>query len=339
MAKPARKGRPRPKESGLELLEDRLETVERAVEEIYEAHSRIESALAEINRKLGPPKLLQAQLLRAQRSLDSLTRSAFLDPSQLGFPERLTIRRFSHSSQAGEDGILLAIFESAGVETRLFVEVGCGINGGNSGLFAHELRWSGLMIDADPATLAECAKRFTSERVKVVDAWVTAEGIDQLLLEHEMGGELDLLSIDVDGNDFWIWEALTAASPRVVVIEYNALFGPERSVVIPYDPEFERPLELRAYFGASLRALTRLGRKKGFRLVAVEPDGANAFFVRNDVAPAIPTVDPGDAFRTLRSASSIYPFRSDSRREGAARSAEDLFTEIDDRGLSLIEVE
>jgi hypothetical protein len=337
MAKPGKAERQGSKQKADGSFEDRLSAVERALAELQATCSRIEAELSAVDRKLDPPKVLRAQLTRAQQSLDALIRRAYLDPASAPFPERLTLQRFGLNSQGGEEGILLAILAEAGVTAERFLELGSGRNGGNSGLLARELGWSGLMVDGDPERVTECATRFGSGRVQVIEAWVTAETIDDLLREHGLTGDLDLLSIDIDGNDYWVWEALTVAQPRIVVIEYNALFGASKSVSIPYDPNFRRPPELRGYFGASLEALSRLGRRKGFRLVAVEPSGANAFFVEDGVAPAIPTIQPGEAFRPIRADESIYPFPLSRAPRRTDRPS--LFEEIEGRGLGLVEID
>jgi hypothetical protein len=111
--------------------------------------------------------------------------------------------------------------------------------------------------------------------------FVTAENIETLLDKHGVPREFDLLSIDVDGNDFWIWKAI-GRRPRVVVVEYNAAFGPGDSRAIVYDRDFR--WDGTEYFGASLLALARLGREKGYDLVACDSRGVNAFFVRADAA-------------------------------------------------------
>jgi hypothetical protein len=112
--------------------------------------------------------------------------------------------------------------------------------------------------------------------------------------------EIDLLSLDVDGNDYWFWEALSAVSPRIVCIEYNAGLGPELSWTVPYDPGFERFAKHPSGFfhGASLKAMERLGRNKGYRLVGCDSTGTNAFFLRDDVtAPDVPTLTAAEAYR------------------------------------------
>ena len=152
------------------------------------------------------------------------------------------------------------------------------------------------MVDALDGVVERVAVRFGRFDVTVVQRVVTRELINTLLEEHRFTGSFDLLSIDVDGVDFWLWEALDIARPRVVVIEYNYLFGPEPAVTIPYDPAFRlSQAATRAYRGASLEAVTRLGRRKGYRLVTTEL--VNAVFLRDDVRSDVPTLSTAQAYQ------------------------------------------
>ena len=122
-------------------------------------------------------------------------------------------------------------------------------------------------------------------------AWITRDNVNQLACDYHLDGEIDLLSLDLDGNDYWVWRALDVCSPRMVILEFNHWFGAERAVTTPYDPEFARDkseLPAKRYYGASLAAFEQLGHEKGYRLVIVEPSGVNAYLLRNDVAPEIP---------------------------------------------------
>jgi len=128
---------------------------------------------------------------------------------------------------------------------------------------------------------------------------VTRENIDTLLADQGLSGDIGLLSIDIDGVDYWVWEAITAVSPAIVVIEYNARFGAERAVSVPYDAGFVRSKAHHSmiYYGASLRALCLLGKRKGYALVGCNSAGNNAFFVRRDLLPAsLPEREPAQAF-------------------------------------------
>jgi hypothetical protein len=124
---------------------------------------------------------------------------------------------------------------------------------------------------------------------------VTRENVNDLLAQGRLEGEIDLLSIDIDGNDIWIWEAVERVSARIVVMEFNQLYGIEDALATPYDPKFDRHDFKSLYYGASLPAMVNMGRKLGYRLVAVEPRGVNAFFLRSDVAPGIEETDAASA--------------------------------------------
>lgn len=121
-----------------------------------------------------------------------------------------------------------------------------------------------------------------------------------LLRHHGMTGEIDLLSIDIDGMDHWVWEAVEAVTPRVVVIEFQDILGPDRAVTLPYSPGFvlaDHAVNAGTddYVGASLAAMVKLGRRKGYRLVGANSMGFNAFFVREDVVgDLLPEVEPKD---------------------------------------------
>lgn len=101
--------------------------------------------------------------------------------------------------------------------------------------------------------------------VRVRHAWIDQENVDGLIRENMGAGEIDLLSIDVDGNDYWLWKAISSISPRLIVVEYNASFGPVRSVTVPYDPMFDRHRKHPSgfYHGMSLRAAEKLADAKG----------------------------------------------------------------------------
>ena len=118
--------------------------------------------------------------------------------------------------------------------------------------------------------------------LKAQQAMVTAENIEELFEQLDVPQEFDLLNIDIDGNDYWVWQAVTRFRPRVVVIEYNATFGPEAEYVMPYRPDYL--WDRSSQTGASLKALERLVARKGYRLVGCNFTGVNAFFVRSDLA-------------------------------------------------------
>lgn len=198
-------------------------------------------------------------------------------------PKCLLRHGFKVYSQADEDGIIQEIFNRIGTGDRGFVEFGVG-----SGIECNTVKllvegWHGLWIEASaPAVAAiqrELAPFIDDRRLILRHETVTAENIDAVLSEAGLSGEIDLLSVDIDGNDYWVWQAIAAIEPRVVVIEYNATLHPPMSLVVPYDPAAQWSGD--NYYGASLEALVRLGRQKGYCLVGCSFSGVNAFFVRD----------------------------------------------------------
>jgi hypothetical protein len=210
---------------------------------------------------------------------------------------------YSLFSQNGEDGIIRFLFSEIGFGSRYFVEFGFGAVQCNSlRLILHE-RFKGLLMDGsrencDFFNIAAGKRGLTG--VEAVCAFLNRDNLNQIIVEHGIRGDMDLLSLDVDGNDYWLWEALECVSPRIACIEYNAGIGPSLSWTVPYDPEFERYARHPSGFfhGASLRALESLGRHKGYRLIGADSTGTNAFFLRNGIdAPQIPTVTAAEAYR------------------------------------------
>jgi hypothetical protein len=283
--------------------------------------SNVEKRLKEIAHRLSKLEDSIAGLEPNIRMLPAVVRKLYLEDAELPHPYDLLSERFPYRSQNEEDGLLLGLFKRIGMTNRNCVEIGCGVNGGNSGFLVQECGWTGLMIDADRKKIETIKERFAGHDVTANKHRITVENINGILEMHGFTGELDFVSIDIDGNDYWVWEALTACSPRVVALEYNWLFGPEKAVTIPYDPQFRlSEAATRAYRGASLAALVRLSQRKGYRLVASER--VNAFFLRNDVAPRLPAIDVARAYRAPKGA-----------------HVQDVFDKIQQAGLTLVTIE
>ena len=203
---------------------------------------------------------------------------------------------FKIYSKHGGDGILLYIFSKIGMTNHTLVEM--GIEDGrecNTTNLLLNFGWKGLLIDANEKWVLSAKDFFKnklgtqSEKVNVVHSFVTAENINESITKVGIKGEIDLLSIDIDGNDYWVWKAIKDIDPRVVVVEYNSTFG-LRSITKPYkknvaykDVVERNPL----YFGASLRALAKLGKEKGYILVACDTHGHDSYFIREDVAEGV----------------------------------------------------
>ena len=127
-------------------------------------------------------------------------------------------------------------------------------------------------------------------------AWITAEHVNELIASNGFTGEVDLLSLDIDGMDYWVWKAIEVISPRVVIAEIQAIWGSETSVTVPYRPDFKAEYVhgYGIYSGASLPAFVKLGKLKGYRLVGCQRYGFNVVFLRNDVGQDILPEIPAD---------------------------------------------
>jgi hypothetical protein len=134
--------------------------------------------------------------------------------------------------------------------------------------------------------------------IQATTAFVDRDNVNDLIRGASIAGDIGLLSIDVDGNDYWILEAIDVVSPRVLITEYNSTFGMNAAVTVPYDPTFARGAKHWSglYWGASLAALTRLAGDRGYALVGGNRAGNNAFFVRRDVLGEVPEVEVADAY-------------------------------------------
>lgn len=189
-------------------------------------------------------------------------------------------------SQNGEDGIIQEIFRRVGTTNRFFVEFGVGDGTQcNAAYLARAKDWSGLMLEADPDVAQKLKPAYAAfHRVRTECRRLTTENILATFAELDVPSDFDLLSIDVDGNDYWLWRALAAYRPRAVVIEYNAVYPPPTRWVMAYDPE--HAWDGTTYHGASLASLAALGKRLGYALIGTERLGVNAFFLARDLLPA-----------------------------------------------------
>jgi hypothetical protein len=218
--------------------------------------------------------------LRVQRAWEEE-----IDKPRHADPKRLVRYGYKVYCQNDEDGIIAEIFRRIGTTSRTFVEFGV-----ESGVECNSVKllidgWRGLWIESNPASAAAIRENFApfiaENKLVLQESRVTAENINALIGQGGFAGEIDLLSIDIDGNDYWVWKAIDVVNPRVVAIEYNATLRPPMAVVVPYRAEAQ--WDGSNYYGASLEALVRLAAAKNYRLVGCSIAGVNAFFVRADI--------------------------------------------------------
>jgi hypothetical protein len=196
-------------------------------------------------------------------------------------------RRFRNpgagQSQGGEDGIIREIFRRLEVERGWFVELGAhdGVHFSNT----YPLRqkgWSGVGIECDPDRYRELQSNVAGTPYVAICKKVSRTGpdsLDAILAETALPRDFDLLSLDVDGLDYWVWESLREFRPAVVVIEYNPFFSATEAKTLPFVDNYKAEWP---YYGASAAAFDKLGRSRGYMLVGYT-GGLNLFFVREDV--------------------------------------------------------
>lgn len=221
-------------------------------------------------------------------------------------PPRTPLREteFKVYSQFGDDGIIQYLITHLPA-VPCFVEFGVeDYTEANTRFLLIHNQWRGLILDGRPDLDAVVAAQGLPMLydLEVRSAFITAENINDLIQGAGISGEIGLLSVDIDGNDYWVWKAITCIQPQIVVVEYNAVFGSKRSVTIPYEPSFTRQQAHHSwlYFGASLRALCHLGEEKGYAFVGCNGAGNNAFFVRKDLAASFLSLSPETGFQDSR---------------------------------------
>lgn len=227
---------------------------------------------------------------------------------------RLREAEFRVFSQFGEDGIIQYLLGCVEIPegSERFVEFGVeSYRESNTRFLLMHDNWAGLILDGGDAHIGFVERSGLRWRhtIDAFQLFIDRDNLEPVLVERGFGGELGLLSIDIDGNDYWVWESLKHVDPRIVVVEYNSVFGPTATVSIPYDPGFARAEAhySHLYWGASLNALVHLGVQKGHRFVGSNSAGNNAFFVRDDVAGDLRARTSGDEWVASRFRESRAP--------------------------------
>ncbi|MFP6560907.1 FkbM family methyltransferase [Paraburkholderia sp. B3] len=203
-------------------------------------------------------------------------------------------------AQGSEEGILSRVMERIAPAHRFCVDIGAsdGLRNSNTALLLRERGWQGLLVEASRYRYEKLEANYGGAQcVRLRHERVQPDTVDQLLATAGVPQEPDLLSIDIDGNDYWVWRGLQAFQPRIVVIEYNPYYTPPERWVMCFNPDHE--WDGSTYYGASLASLHRLGQSKGYELVCCDDMGNNAFFVRRDLYPllGIANNDPSVLFR------------------------------------------
>jgi hypothetical protein len=235
---------------------------------------------------------------------------------------------FKVFSQCDEDGIIQYLINKLPIENETFIELGVeNYEESNTRFLMLNNNWQGMVLDGCGADIGAIQRDpiYWQFDLQAKAAWITRENINALLPQSGFSRDVGLLSIDIDGNDYWIWEAIQSIKPRIVIVEYNGLFK-LAPVAVPYRDDFHRTSAhySNLYYGSSLAALDYLAKKKGYILIGSNCWGHNAFFVRSDVAGDFKSLKPQEAYV------------SSKFREARDRSGRLTYTRGDER-LKLIE--
>lgn len=244
---------------------------------------------------------------------------------------------FKVFSQWGEDGIVQYLSNAIEMKHKTFIEFGVeSFMEANCRFLLMKDNWSGYVIDASSSNIAILKNSYFywKHYIDAVDAFITKDNINDLLAKSGFDEDLGILSIDIDGNDYFILEAINTVRPRILICEYNAVFG-ARKISVPYAADFFRTREHHSnlYFGASLSAIAFLANNKGYSLVGTNSNGCNAFFVRNELV--------NEKIKVLTAEQAFLPSKirqsRDKRGKLSYLAGNDALKEI--RGLPVLNVE
>jgi len=212
---------------------------------------------------------------------ENFMKNLFNDPKYQD-KKRLNKYEYQIYSDCGEDGIIEEIFNRIGTTNKFFVEFGCnnGLTGNTTALLIK--KWNGVWIDSDSSFIKNSKNKFGFlSNLLIKESQLTIENIESIFRQCNVPEEFDLISIDVDGNEYWLWDAIKNYNPRLVIIEYNCNFNSNIKWVMKYNPN--HVYDGSTYKGASLKSLELLGKKKDYYLVGCDLSGSNAFFIRQDL--------------------------------------------------------
>lgn len=282
-----------------------------------------------IRTAAGIPKDV-AGLQRQIHEAKMLTTTALIrDMKARGLYDRLQDAEFKVFSQFGDDGIIQYLIHHLDLKPDVFIEFGVqDYTEATTRFLLMQNNWRGLVIDSSAAYIDAIRQEslYHLHDLTAVCAFVTRENINDLFTQHGFTGEIGLLHIDIDGNDYWVWDAIDAVDPKLVIMEYNSVFGPDHAITVPYDPGFHRSRAHHSdlYFGASLKALCLLAENKGYAFIGCNSAGNNAYFLRNDCTGPSQALTASEGYveskyRESRDAQGRLSFLSGSQRLQAIR--------------------
>jgi hypothetical protein len=289
---------------------DRLSELKAQVNFLYEKHGAYD---------LKHPKFLQGKILAELYHNKNISSIQEIE--------------FQVFSQFGDDGIIQYLINKINIPNKTFVEFGVeNYTESNTRFLLINNNWSGLIIDGATKNIEFIKNDPVTARhdLHAVASFITKENINQLLksfLQKGYSEQIGILSIDIDGNDYWIWNEITVIKPIIVIVEYNSAYGKEKAWTIPYKADFNRFAENSfQYWGASLKAFELLGHNKGYSLIGSNSSGNNAYFVRNDKIGALRKMTTNEAYV-------LSKFREDQDASGERHSIFDRMKLIEGKQL------
>lgn len=208
---------------------------------------------------------------------------------------------FKVFSQNGEDGIIQFLIQNTEIKNKIFVEFGVETyKEANTKFLLLNNGWSGLIIDGDKDAMEKIASSDLHWKydLKSIGNFITKDNINEIIKSAGIEGEIGLLSVDIDGNDYWVFENIDCINPQILIMEYNSMFGDTHKISVPYDENFVRSQKhySNLYYGASIAALCDIANKKGYDLVGSNSFGNNLFFIRHDCNKLKIKLTPKEAY-------------------------------------------
>ena len=219
--------------------------------------------------------------------------------------KRLSDAEFRVFSQFGEDGIIQYLISKVPIANDIFVEFGVeDYSESNTRFLLVNDNWRGLIMDGGTSHIDFLKTNNLGWRhtIDAKSVFITRDNINKTIADAGISGDIGLLSVDIDGNDYWVLEAIDVVQPRILICEYNSTFGPTAAVSVPYDAEFYRTTahESYLYWGASLAAFCLAAERKGMAFVGSNSAGNNAFFVRRDLLGDLKPLTPAEGWVDAR---------------------------------------
>jgi hypothetical protein len=267
--------------------------------------------LKKIINKCFNDKFFKNKIEKDIETLKKLIGNLKVDQNKSKKTNDLNKFEFKVYSQFGEDGIIQFIIDNIKIQKNIFIEFGVeNYEEANTRFLLENNNWEGLVIDSSNENIKYIKNKdyYWKNKIVAVCDFIKVSNINQIIKKNNIQGQVGLLSIDIDGNDYWIWECIEVIYPDIVIIEYNARLGFDKSLTIPYKEDFQRGISQdKIFYGASLKALYSLGVRKGYSLVGTNMNGNNAFFVKNEliVGTKLVSKKPSECFN-LNSFTEIF---------------------------------